>query len=177
MVGVVWAAALLLGYAGLRKLIRPDPTVRALEVARIPGAVVLASPTRVRLVGLVELAVGAWVLLAGGATSAALLGVSYLLLTLVALRMITTAPGADCGCFGSSAEPIGPSHLVVNIACLLVAAAAVFVPQPGVLAEGESQGMSTLLVLALAALLAFVCAALMTSFPALLAQRAKVAAT
>ena len=177
MVGVVWAAALLLGSAGIGKLLRPAPTVGALRAVRIPGAALLAAPTPVRLIGAAEILVAAAVLVFGGAISAALLAVSYLLLTVVGLRMLKSAPAADCGCFGRTEEPISRWHIAVDVTCLLIAVAAVIWPQHGVPGEFESQGLPTVVVVGLAGLCAWLGYLLMTEFPAMLAQRAKVAAT
>ena len=175
MVGVLWAAALLLAGAGLGKVLRPASTVAAIEAAEIPGTSWLATPGFARLIGVAELIVAGLVLSRGGATPAALLAAAYLLLTLVAWRMVRIAPGTDCGCFGAAAEPVGRWHIVVDIGCLFIAAAAVRWPLPGVPDMVESAGWATLLILGGAVLAAWLASQLMTSLPALLALRAKVA--
>ena len=128
MVGVLWAAAILLGVAGLGKLLRPAPTSRAVIAAEIPGASVLSALPVVRLLGLLEVVIAGVVLGVGGALPAALLAVGYLLLAVVAWRMIRLAPGQDCGCFGTSSEPSSWSHVIVNAAAAIVGLLAVILP-------------------------------------------------
>lgn len=176
MVGLVWAGALLLAVAGLAKVHRPGPTGKAIRAAPIPGAAVLGSTIMVRCLGLVEVLVGALVLGWGGPIPAALFALSYLVLTLVAAVMITKAPAADCGCFGASAEPVSRWHVAVNAGYTLIAAAAIVWPQDSVFGELKSLGAAVIPLFGLAVLLAWLSYQLMTSLPALLEQRAKVAA-
>jgi len=176
MVGLLWAAAVILGVAGGGKLIRPGPTIQAIRAADVPGEFFFASKFAVRILGLVEIGIAIAVLGGGGAVPAALLSVSYLALTVVAWRMIRVAPGQDCGCFGSSSEPISRWHLIVNGAFCGVGAAAVFWPQPSVFDEVGQAGAQGILLLGLAFLLAWLCYFLMSALPALMNLRAKVAA-
>ena len=175
MVGLLWAAAVVLGVAGLSKLARPASTVDALTAARIPGARVLASTATVRVAGATELGVAGYVLGWGGSPAAALLGVCYLILTVVAWRMLLVSPGQDCGCFGRSSEPITRWHLLVDIAGLSIGVAATLWPQPSVVDEVTGQGAQGVLLVALSLLLAWLCYLLMTALPALGNLRAKVA--
>ncbi len=176
MVGLVWAGALLLTAAGLAKVFRPGPTDTALRAAKVPGAAFFGNTGMVRLLGLVEVVVGLTVLGVGGAIPAALLTASYLVLTVIAVVMIKRAPTTDCGCFGASAEPVSRWHIAVNAGYTLVAAVAVAWPQNGVAGELKSIGAAVVPVLGLAVLLAALSYQLMTSLPALLILRAKVAA-
>jgi len=175
MVGLLWAAAVVLGAAGLSKLARPASTVHALKAARIPGARIIASTAAVRVAGAAELAVAGYVLGWGGPSAAALLGVCYLILTVVARRMLRVSPGQDCGCFGGSSEPITRWHLMVDIAGLAIGIAATIWPQPSVVAEVTDQGAQGVLLVGLSFVLAWLGYLLMTAFPALGALRAKVA--
>lgn len=180
MIGVVWGAALLLAVAGVGKLLRPTPTSRAVRAAELPGAQVFSALPVVRSLGAAELGIATWVLLGGGQLPAALLGVAYLLLTVVAWRMLRRAPGQDCGCFGSESEPISRIHVIVNgVGALVGICAAVWpsaFPLPSVPDELTRNGWQGALVLTLASLLAWLCYLLMTALPALLALRAKVTA-
>ncbi len=175
MVGVVWAAAALLAAAGLGKLFRPGPTVTAVQAAELPGATVLSARPAVRMLGMAELGIAGWVILGGGSTPAVLLTVSYLLLTLVAWRMLRLAPGQDCGCFGADDEPISVLHVAVNLTGALIGAAATFWSQPSVVDEFVNSPVGAVLTAVLAGLLAWLGYLLMTALPALLALRAKVA--
>lgn len=176
MVGLVWAGALLLAAAGLAKVFRPGPTGKAIRGATVPGAAFLGSSGMVRLLGLVEVLVGLTVLGVGGPIPAALLAASYLVLTVVAVIMIKRAPTTECGCFGASAEPVSRWHIAVNAGYTLVAVAAVAWPQNGVADELKSTGAEVVPLLGLAVLLGWLSYQLMTSLPALLILRAKVAA-
>ena len=176
MVGVLWAAAVLLGIAGLGKVLRPGPTSRAVIAAEIPGANVLSARPVVRLVGIIELGVGLAVIAGGGALPAGLLAGSYLLLAGVAWRMLRLAPDSDCGCFGTSSEPVSFAHLIVNGVGVLIGAAAVYRPQPSIVSQLDDQGAQGIVLLALASLLAWFGYLSMTALPALLKIRAKVAA-
>jgi hypothetical protein len=173
--GLVWAGALLLAAAGLAKIFRPDPTGRAIRAVAMPRAAFLGSTAMVRMLGLIEVLVGTAVLGVSGPIPAALLAVSYLVLTVVAAVMIGQAPTADCGCFGASAEPVSRWHIAVNAAYTLIAASAVAWPQNGVVGALESVGAAVIAVFGLAVLLAWLSYQLMTSLPALLVLRAKVA--
>lgn len=175
MVGLLWAAAVILGAAGLSKLARPAPAGYALKAARIPGAGFLASPTMVRVAGLAELGVAGYVLGWGGSASAALLGTCYLILSVVAWRMLRVSPSQDCGCFGGSSEPITRWHLLVDVAGLTIGVAATLWPQPSVVDEVTDQGAQGVLLVGLSLLLAWLCYLLMTALPALATLRVKVA--
>lgn len=176
MIGLLSACAVLLGVAGMSKVLRPAPTekaARALDLAVPPQ---LRGSLAVRLLGGVEIAVALAVLVVGGPLAAAALAASYLLLTAVAVRLLRVAPDSDCGCFGTAHEPVSRLHVVVNAACALVAGVAIVLPQrslPGVLATTDVVTGAALVVLigVLAALLG----ALMTALPALVSARAKVA--
>ena len=175
MIGLLDACAVLLGAAGVGKLLRPDPTVRAALALRLAGAARFTTAA-VRWVGAAEIAVALAVLLVGGAAAAAALAVAYLLLTAVAGRLLSVAPDSDCGCFGTSAEPVSRLHIVVNAACALVAGIAIVVPQPSLpetLAGTGAAGGAALVLLV--GVLAALLGALMTALPALTSARAKVA--
>jgi len=173
MVGLLWAAAGILGSAGLSKLARPAPTVRALQSARIPG--VPASTSTVRVAGLAELGVACYVLGWAGSTAAALLGACYLVLTAVAWRMLRVSPGQDCGCFGGSSEPITRWHLLVDAGGLAIGVAATVWPQPSVVQQVTDQGAQGVLLVGLSLLLAWLGYLLMTAVPELEILRVKVA--
>lgn len=175
MVGLLWAAAALLGAAGLSKLARPASTMYALEAARIPGSRIIASTAAIRVAGAAELGVAGYVLVWGGSSAAALLAICYLILTVVAGRMLRVSPGQDCGCFRGSSEPITRWHLLVDIAGLAVGIAATIWPQPSVIDEVTDQGPQGVLLVGLSLVLAWLGYLLMTALPALGTLRAKVA--
>ncbi len=176
MIGLLDACAVLLGVAGGAKVWRPTPAMRAARVLELAGADRFVGPAAVRLLGAAELAVALAVLLAGGARAAAALAVVYLLLTAVAARLVSVAPDSDCGCFGTTAEPVSRLHVVVNAACALVAGIAIVVPQPSLpeMLAGTGVAIGAALVVLICVLAALV-GALMTALPALTSARAKVA--
>lgn len=172
MVGLLAAWALLLAVAGGGKLARPRPAATALLSTGLPGTKVLGRARVVRLTGLAEILVAVAVFVVGGPVSAALVAASYLLLTLVGLAMLRAAPGQDCGCFGSKAQPITGWHLAVNIIGIGIGAAATLWPQPPVLDELVTQDATgRILLCALITLLSWLCYLTMTALPALLNQR------
>lgn len=175
MVGVLWAAAVLLGVAGAGKLLRPGPTSRAVMSAELPGASLLSRLPVVRVFGAAEVVIAGMVLVAGGPGPAALLTASYLLLAVVAWRMIRLAPDQGCGCFGTSDEPSSYWHVAVNLAGATAGVAALIRPQPSVGVVIEQQGPQGFLLLAGSLLLAFAGYLMLTALPALARSRAKVA--
>ena len=130
MIGALCAAAaVLLLWSGLAKLARPAATARMLAVVlgrRAPGG----HPTA-RSIGLVEVAVGAAVLVTGGRVACAALAVSYAVFTAVAVRLAGGSRPAPCGCFGRADAPTGPIHVAVDaVACAVGVAATVAPPGP-----------------------------------------------
>lgn len=121
---LTWVAGVLLVLAGSAKLRWPSGTVAALTDASLPATAGL-----VRLLGAAELAVGAAVLLAGGWLPAAATAALYAAFATFAVRQRRTV-GASCGCFGAERTPVGPLHVVVNVAAA-VAASAAAVTDPG----------------------------------------------
>ncbi len=181
MIGVLWAAAMLLGAAGLGKLLQPRPSARAVVAAELPAASLLSARPVVRVVGAAEVAITAWVLFGGGTLPAALLAIAYLALTMVAARMLRFAKGQNCGCFGTASEPISLMHGIVNGAGVLVGAGAALLPTafsdvPSVPQALSDDAVQAVLLVAMAAVLCSLCYLGMTALPALLALRAKVTA-
>ncbi|HWJ64137.1 MAG TPA: MauE/DoxX family redox-associated membrane protein [Acidimicrobiales bacterium] len=111
LAGLVYAAALLLGAAGVGKALRPGATRIALRSAGLPATVVIA-----RGLGIVEVLIAVAALVVGGAVATALVAVSYLGFAWFARRLDTKTRGsAPCGCFGASSAPVGTLHVVVNL--------------------------------------------------------------
>lgn len=127
MLALLGAVALLLIVAGAGKVVHPADSGRAAEVLGFPGGL---SAVWARLFGAAEVAVGAVVIVVGGAFPAALAAASFTFLAVVAWRLLRVAPAQDCGCFGRSGQPITRSHLAVDIGCAVIALIAVGWPQP-----------------------------------------------
>lgn len=124
-----WIAAVVLGAAGVGKVVRPGAAVEALRVLRLPH-----SPLAVRLLGAIETLVALAAVVLGG-WAWAVVAAAYLVLAGAAERLrraalATANAGGDggavagCGCFGRSSAPVGPTHVVVDVLAALVAAAA-----------------------------------------------------
>src|SRR6478752_1781079 len=111
LAGLVYAAALLLGAAGVGKALRPGATRIALRSAGLPASEVIA-----RGLGIVEVLIAVAALVIGDAVATALVAVSYLGFAWFARRLDTMTRGAaPCGCFGASSAPVGTLHVVVNL--------------------------------------------------------------
>jgi len=172
MIGALCAAAavLLLG-SGLAKVRRPAPAARLLAVL-----VGLPKPLVVRLIGALEMAIGAAVLLSGGRAACAALAASYLTFALVAARLTTGPRPAPCGCFGESDTPTRPLQVVVDA---LACAAAVAGTVSPVGALGGFAGQPTLVLfvgLGQVAVLAGLAYVSMTVLPDVLAARERLVA-
>jgi hypothetical protein len=111
------AAALLLAPSGARKVRDPAPTHRALRIVGLPS-----SPLAVRLLGAVELAIGAGVLLSSSRLWAGALAVVYVEFTaFVALALFRNAPLESCGCFGAADSPPSIAHVAIDAGLATVA--------------------------------------------------------
>ena len=114
-------AAGLLAAAGLVKLARPLPTARAMYAAGLPS-----SPWVARGVGLAELAVGLWFLVAPSSAAAIALGAIYLVFAGFVAFLVTAHPdAASCGCAGAKDVPPSRLHAVLNLLAASAAFAAV----------------------------------------------------
>ncbi len=163
--GPLLAAALVLGLAGVLKVVRPDPTRVALRSAGLPGTLLAA-----RGIGVAELAVTAYVLGWGGRLGAGLLALAYLgfagFSALVRKRAGSTA---SCGCFGASDAPVTSLHVGVDLAVAAVVAVGVVDPVPGLATAMGETPLAGLPFLGFTVLLAWLLQVLLTALPELLA--------
>lgn len=114
--------AAVLIYAGLAKIVSPDPLALALREV-IPGAHSLLNARSVRLMSVAEVVLGAGVLLPGvsapSAVGVGLLATAFLLLGLWGRFKGGTT---SCGCIGiRSRAPLGATNVAVGAGLLLVA--------------------------------------------------------
>jgi hypothetical protein len=123
---VVWTLAALVAIAGVAKLRHPAPAANAMARAGFG-----AGRPGVRLTGMFECGVGAWVLLDPGVPALAALALAYAALA-SGIWGMRKADVADCGCFGESAS-LEPSrlHLAVNLMAAATCALAALSPPPG----------------------------------------------
>lgn len=126
----VFVAAGLLVAAGVAKAVRPLSTARALYAAGLP-----APPALARGIGVAEVGVGVWFLLAPSGPAGAALAAMYLAFAGFVGFLLLARPGtASCGCAGASDVPPSVIHLALNILAAAAAASAAFDP-PDALAK------------------------------------------
>jgi hypothetical protein len=158
--GPFLAAAGLLVVAGAPKLTDPMPLVRALRSARLP-----ASRALVRVLAGLEVLVGLAAVARPGHLTAGAVALSYLTFTaFVALVLRRGGVLGSCGCFGRPDTPPTVAHLAVT-ALLAVAAGALAVapPQTSVWSDVDP---ALLVLVAFAALLAWLAYLVMAVLPA-----------
>jgi hypothetical protein len=171
LIGLVSAAALLLGAAGLAKILQRAPARSALAAAGVPGAHRLSAKTANRASGLAELAIALVALLAGGRLAAALIAAAFLVLAGLSARMMRIESGQDCGCF---AKPVAVSHwhTAVNLSCALAGLIAVVQPAGSLISHFGQQPVTAAALLLAAAVLAYLGYLVMTALPELNAAAA-----
>lgn len=107
---VCFLAAALLVLAGVVKVVRPRSTAQALLDAGLPGSFAIA-----RGVGVVEVGVGIWALVAPASGGAIALGLLYLVFaTFLGYVMHAHPEAGSCGCAGPTPVPPSRLHLVLN---------------------------------------------------------------
>jgi hypothetical protein len=146
--GLLGVVAGILAVGGLAKLRAPDTTVPMLRALGLPGSVGLA-----RLLGLVEVGVGAAALLLGGWVLAAAVAALYLGFTVAVLRLRAGGDAVSCGCFGRASAPPTMVHVVGDGVAAAIGVAAAVVAAPGFLEarpDLPAAGVPQLLLTALA---------------------------
>jgi hypothetical protein len=163
--GSLYAAAALLGLAGVVKATTPAATRVALRSAGLPS-----TPLVARALGVVEVAIAASALAVGGRIPAALVALAYLGFAWFAHRLDRATRGtASCGCFGASSAPVGTLHVAFDLVGAALVAGAVADPAPGIAHAG-------LLLPALAVLLTWMSYVTLTILPTTVAATRRSAA-
>ena len=170
--GPLFAAALLLGIAGLGKLTRPAATRVALRQAGLPSDAWSA-----RLLGAVEFAAALGAVVVGGWLHASFVTAFYLGFAWFSWRLERRTRGqASCGCFGDASAPVGRLHVVLNLAVAVVVAGAIVQPAEGIATVPADTPWAGVPFLALTALLTWMLYVSLTALPTLLdAMRTKPA--
>ncbi|MEO9236847.1 MAG: MauE/DoxX family redox-associated membrane protein [Jatrophihabitantaceae bacterium] len=169
MIGLLTAAALLLGGAGLTKLFGSAGIRSALTAARLPGLQQLDGKLLSRLSAAVEVAVAIAAIAIGGRFGAGLLAVSYLVLAGLSTRLMSVARGSDCGCFGRPST-ISHWHTAVNAGYALIGIAGLALgdePRRLTVELADRPGVGVMLLLG-AVVLGYLSYLLMTALPELL---------
>lgn len=161
--GPLFAAAILLGIAGVLKLARPDATRVALRTAGLPGRAAVA-----RSIGLGEVGVALYVLVAGGRWAAALLTCAYLGFAAFSALVVARSKGqAPCGCFGASDTPLTKLHVWVDVGIAAVGAIGVVVGLPGIASVAGDTPLAGVPFVGFTIILAWLVLVLLTALPAL----------
>ena len=161
--GPLFAAALVLGVAGMIKLTTPAPTRVALRTAGLPGTVLAA-----RALGMIEVAIALYTLAWGGRLASGLVALAYIGFAGFSLVVINKTRGqAPCGCFGASEAPLTNLHVAVDLALAAVAVAAVADPVPGLFAVATDTPLFGVPFLGFIVLLAWLVQVLLTALPEL----------
>lgn len=156
--GAIGGLSLLLGLAGVGKLLRPLTAAQAATAAGVPHARVL-----VRVLALLELAVTVAALALPGRWAGALLAAAFASLGLGSALAARRLAGHPCGCFGDDAGgSLGPRHVIVNLSAALVASAAAVAGPRSLIAVLDGRPAAGIARLALAAALALVLRAWLT---------------
>ena len=124
--GPLWVFSALVLVSGVAKLISPAATSGALRASGLPS-----SWSAVRLLGGVEVAVGAYAVLAGDRLAGVAVALLYAGFTLFVVNaLVRGLPVSSCGCFGREDTP--PSWIHVGVTAIGVAAGtAALVRPPG----------------------------------------------
>ena len=115
LAGPFVAACALLVIAGAGKVVHSAPAQIAARAAGMPvprGGIIAF--------GIVELTAGGVAAVFGGPAALAV-AVCYLLLTVVAIRLLLRAPSTPCACLGSSSAVVTPAHVILNVAAMGIA--------------------------------------------------------
>lgn len=162
--GPVLVLTALLALAGAFKLRRPAPTAGALRAMRLPGRHAL-----VRVLGAVELALGAAALVTGARPLLALTAAAYLAFAaFVAAALLSDSLLQSCGCFGRRDTPPSVVHLTANLtaAVILLIAAAGDLPSPAnVLADQPWHAVPFVLLVSISLELSYL---ILTALPTVL---------
>jgi hypothetical protein len=171
--GPLFAASLLLGVAGIGKVLRPDATRVALRSAGLPN-----DPWSARLLGAVEFAAALGAVVVGGWLHASFVTAFYLGFAWFSWRLDNRTRGqASCGCFGDSSAPVGRVHVAVNLAVAAVVSGAIMVPSEGIASATSETPWAGVPFLLLTALTTWMLYVTLTVLPTTLAAARSEATT
>ena len=157
LVGVYYAAALVLGAGGVAKIREPLPFVAAMRQLGVPVRRGVA-----RWIGGLEILVAIVVFAVGGAFVAGAVAVVFAGFALVVLAALR-ADASSCGCFGAASAPPSRVHVAVNLGCAATAAALAIAPVGHLVDVMDDAGSAGPALLALSVVLAALFTGLNTS--------------
>lgn len=163
LAGILFAAALVLGVAGVAKVMSPDGTRVALRTVGLPSGRLV-----VQLLGVVELAIAGVGLVVADRLGAGLVALAYLGFAGFSALLLRRSRGtASCGCFGGTDSPITRVHVVLNVIIAAAVVATLADPVPGVGAVAAETPWAGIPFALLVVLLAWVLQVAFTTLPAL----------
>lgn len=138
----ILAAACLVA-SGLAKLRTPGPTAQVLSDVGAPAPLAVS-----RLVGVTELAVGAWAVLDGGRSAWLAVAVCYLAFAGFLWLVLRRVPAAgSCGCAGTKEVPPSRLHLALDLFAAASCVVAAWVGVPGAVTWTLDLGLAAIPVL------------------------------
>lgn len=163
VVGLVFAAALLLGIAGIAKVLHPAATQVALRTAGLPSARWAA-----RGLGAAEVVLAAVTLAVGGRLGGAIVAVAYLGFAGFSARLLRVGRGGvSCGCFGGDDSPVTRLHVWLNVGLAAAAIVSVLDPGPGLVETARSTPAAGIPFVLFTLLLTWILQVAFTALPAL----------
>jgi hypothetical protein len=165
LAGLVGMVGVLLAAGGVSKARQPTPTVRSMRAVRLP-----AGAGAVRGLAVVEVLLGAALVVVAGRWPCAAAAVLFTVFTAISARLVRLGPDAgSCGCFGDRSSPPSWWHVGVDAAAVVVLVAGAVTGTTGVADHWRSLPGQGYVVLGLVALGGYLLIALMTVLPDTLA--------
>ena len=162
--GLFFIGSALLVMAGTLKAVHPEPAARALPVLGLRPR-----PGVARVIGGIEIAIGAAALAVGSAPTALLVALVYVgFAGFVAVAMLGPERVSTCGCFGDTSAPPGWTHVAINLSLAAVAGAGIVNPPGGVAASLGTAVLPTVAYATLAVLLLYLVYLATTALPTVL---------
>lgn len=153
--GPYFVIAAILALGGLMKIVRPIDTSNALEAVKLP-----ANTGLVRVMGMLEMTVGATAIATGSRNAAILVAAAYLAFTgFVVYAKSEGTPIQSCGCFGRAETPPSLAHIVINLFSAAIAGLIAWQPLSPVteiLADQPGLGIPLVMLVAVGVYLVYV---------------------
>jgi hypothetical protein len=164
LAGLVGMVGVLLAAGGVSKARQPGSTVRSFRALRLP-----ASSVAVQALAVVEVAVGALLVLFAGRWTCAVGAAIFAAFTVVSARLVRLGADAiSCGCFGDRSARPSWWHVGVDAGAAIVLAAGAVASTTGVARHWRALPGQGYVVVGLIGIGGYLLVALMTVLPDLL---------